>query len=181
MGKAYCGPKGMDIVECFVCTQPKPSLVTPYIVERATGLDHMQAAACLDSLSPHAGESSLYEACLQKDENGIVTEHGRWLIKSKAKRNEYWIDEPEPCMLEAIRTADASGLPYPENQKQAEKLFNECQTRQNLRDYAICRFVGVAAGTGLVIDGFRRIRTGNTMGPSEAILGLLIGAFSLFS
>jgi len=135
----------------------------------------------LDSFSPHAGQSSLYELCLGEDKDGIVTENGRWLVKSALKPNEYWIDEPESCMLKAIGEADASGLPYPENERMAAHLFSECKIDQKSTFEALLRCGGSLTGLAFVFDGFRRIRNGSSIGAPETILGLVIGAFSIFA
>lgn len=173
MGKASCGPKAMDKVETFICNEPKLTLVTPSMVEKRIRLDHRQAAACLDSFTPHAGQPSTFELC---EETG----QGRWLIKSAVNPNQYWIDDPDKCMISAIRTADASGMPYPKNKELAAGLFVQCTSQQKLRNGRVLRAVGFVAGTALAVDGARRIIAGQGVGSAEFALGLLIDiAFAL--
>jgi len=159
MGKRICGPRAIDVVEDYVCKLPKPSLVTPYRIEKDTGLDHSQADACLESLAPHPGEASLYELC---EETG----QGRWLIKSASNQNEYWIDEQHQCMIEAIRTSDNSGLSSDEKERLAIALVKRCEKSSDL-----ARLLGLAAGASLALDGLRRMSEGDGRGRSEFVLG----------
>jgi len=182
MGKAYCSSEKMEFVEDYICNgRPKLSVVTPYMIERDTGLDHMQAAACLDSFAPLKGQVSTFELCTRDDAKGHVTGEGRWLVKSTANPNEYWIDEPDACMVWAIKSVDARQLPYPQKEKLAAGLFLQCQKDQELRNERILRTLGVAAGTGLAVDGFRRITLGEGIGAAELGLGLVIDMFSVFA
>jgi hypothetical protein len=119
MGKKACGPRAIDKVEAYICTRPKLSVITPSLVERDTGLDHRQAETCLDSLAPHPGQASIYELC---EETG----QGRWLIKSTVNHNQYWIDEPDMCIIEAIRKSDKKGLSIPQKQANAQRLGKKC-------------------------------------------------------
>ena len=109
MGQKVCGPRAIDKVESFICKQPKLSVITPHIIEKSTGLDHGQAEACLDSIAPHPGQVSTFELC---EETG----QGRWLIKSTANPNQYWIDEPKDCILKAIKASDKAWLTIPQKE-----------------------------------------------------------------
>lgn len=118
------------------------------------------------SIAPHEGQSSVYELC---EETG----QGRWLIISSANPNQCCIDDPDPCMISATRRADASRLPYPENEKHAASLFVQCQNDQKLRGEMIFRTAGVVGGSVLDVDGFRRIVRRDAIGAAEFGLGLL--------
>jgi hypothetical protein len=171
MGKAYCGSAAYDKVENYVCGRPKLSVVTPHLVEKDTGLDHNQASACLDSISPHPGQTSTDELCEETSP--------RWLIKSVVNPNEYWIDETEFCMVNAIRTADASRLPTPEKEKKAVVLFEQCQSQWK-NERLVFGFAAVSGGV-LAADGFKRISRGEKIGGPELGfgLGLLIASIAI--
>lgn len=124
MGKHVCGPKAMDRVEECICNKlPKPSLVTPYRIEKLSGLDHNIAEACLESMAPHPGQAGTLELCEETGE-------GRWLVRSASNPNEFWIDERDECVVEAIKTADKLvRLSSNEREDRAKALVSACTGR----------------------------------------------------
>jgi hypothetical protein len=103
---------------------------------------------------------------------------GRWLVKSASNPNEYWIDEQDCCMVEAIKAADSSGLPS-DKECLARTPVEKC--RSGLESRATFRLVGVAAGTALAIDGIRRIMDGDRKGEAEFAIGVAIDLLSIFA
>lgn len=111
----------MDLVEECICKKlPKPSLITPYEIEKRSGLDHSIAKACLESIAPHPGEAGIVELC---EETG----QGRWLVRSASNPNDFWIDESDECVVEAIRSADKLvDLSQREREGVGRALANSC-------------------------------------------------------
>jgi len=180
MGRQVCGSKSLDAVEDCICNMlPKPSLITANRIEKLTGIDHNIASACLETFAPHLGEAGLFELC---EEMGQI----RNLVRSAFNPNEYWIDDIDECVIEAIKSVDRLTYLSPhEREERAKVLVDACSIQSPVdktctNDFMDFRnyFPLIASCIGALYDIYRNPETGIAANYSAFELGRAVARIS---